>query len=68
MLNPRYIYDLLLDQSQSDQRVQEVLIGLTWTLCQGTGIGLAMSPALATRTLSWSGTLINQKPASSIGS
>jgi len=61
MLNPRYIYDLLLDQSQSSQLVQEILIGLTWTLCQENGIGLAMSPALATRTLSWSGTLINQK-------
>ncbi|MBJ7901411.1 MAG: hypothetical protein GC158_16155 [Cyanobacteria bacterium RI_101] len=61
MLNPRCIYDLLLDRSQCDQRVQEVLIGLTWTLCRGTSIGLAMSPALATRTLSWSGTLVHQK-------
>ncbi len=36
------------------------MIGLVWTLCQDDSqgsIGLAMSPAIPTRTLPWSGTL-----------
>ncbi len=60
MLNPREIYDLLLDASQVNHRVKEIIIGLTWTICQSDAIGLAMSPGLPTRTLPWSGTLVNQ--------
>ena len=59
-IHPRDIYPLLLEASQSAISVQEVVIGLTWTLCQAEGIGLAMSPGQATRTLAWSGTLVNQ--------
>ena len=61
MLNSKQIYELLLDYGNSRTIVKEVLIGLTWTLCHSEGIGLAMSPAIATRILSWSGTLVNQK-------
>ena len=63
MLNPQKIYELLLDYGNSQTVVKEILIGLTWTLCQSEGIGLAMSPAIPTRTLSWSGTLVNKKVA-----
>jgi hypothetical protein len=56
-LHPREIYDLLLEASQSQATVEEVLIGLTWTSCRAEGIGLCMSPGQPTRTLPWSGTL-----------
>ncbi len=57
------IYDVLLEQAASTNLVAEVLIGLTWTLCrsQDAGMGLAMSPAIPTRTLPWSGTLAGKK-------
>jgi uncharacterized protein (DUF4213/DUF364 family) len=67
MINPREIYNLLLDYSQVTTPVKEILIGLTWTMCEGEGIGLCMSPAIPTRTLSWSGTLTN-KPILSLAS
>ena len=52
------VYDLLLDRALSAKAVTEVLIGLTWTMCQvENGLGLAMSPGMPTRTLPWSGTL-----------
>lgn len=54
---PWQIYDLLLDRTRSDARVAEVIVGLTWTLCRGEGVGLAMSPGTPTRTLPWPGTL-----------
>ncbi len=67
MINPREIYDLLLDKSASNTPIQEVIIGLTWTLCKAEGMGLCMSPGIPTRTLPWSGTLVN-KPASELTS
>jgi uncharacterized protein len=60
MTNPREIYDLLLECSHSKAKVREVLIGLTWTFCQADGIGLCMSPGMPTRTLPWSGTLVER--------
>lgn len=60
MAHPREIYDLLLDYGRRDAPIKEVLIGLTWTLCQAEGVGLCMSPGKATRTLPWSGTLVNK--------
>lgn len=56
------LYDLLLDRIDPSERVAEVAIGLTWTLCrsesgQDRGLGLAMSPGTPTRTLPWPGTL-----------
>ncbi|MEM7553109.1 MAG: DUF364 domain-containing protein [Cyanobacteria bacterium P01_A01_bin.84] len=65
MINPREIYDLLLNYGNTDTQVQEILIGLTWTFCQGEGTGLCMSPGTATRTLPWSGTLVH-KPISEL--
>lgn len=67
MADPREVYDLLLDYAISAARVEEVFIGLVWTLCRGEGIGLAMSPALPTRTLDWPGTLRGQKLAELTG-
>jgi uncharacterized protein len=61
MIHPREIYDLLLESTQTDAVVREIVIGLTWTYCQVEGIGLCMSPGQPTRTLPWSGTLVNQK-------
>ncbi len=57
-VEPRQIYNLLLKSSQTDTLVREIIIGLTWTFCQADGIGLCMSPGQPTRTLSWSGTLV----------
>ncbi|POZ50457.1 DUF364 domain-containing protein [Methylovulum psychrotolerans] len=59
-MNPsQRIYELLIDQCNSNVTVDTLMIGLVWTVCQsqnGTS-GLAMSPAITTRTLPWSGTL-----------
>lgn len=60
MSHPKYIYELLLDHCTSDAVVDNLMIGLVWTLCQSrdhTSTGLAMSPGLARRTLQWSGNL-----------
>lgn len=60
MANPKYLYEMLLDHCASDAVVDNLMIGLVWTLCQtqgNAGVGLAMSPGFATRTLSWSGSL-----------
>lgn len=65
MINPREIYDLLLDYANSDRTIEEVVIGITWTFCKTEAIGLCMSPGVATRTIPWSGTLVN-KPAQEI--
>lgn len=63
--DPREIYDLLLAASQTSAVVEEVIIGVTWTLCQAEAIGLCMSPAYPTRTLPWSGTLV-QRPIAEV--
>ncbi|MBF2017561.1 MAG: DUF364 domain-containing protein [Rivularia sp. T60_A2020_040] len=60
MINPREIYDLLLDNGTNNTKVKEIIIGLTWTLCIAEGAGLCMSPGTAIRTLPWSGTLVNK--------
>jgi uncharacterized protein (DUF4213/DUF364 family) len=60
MAHPREIYDLLLDYAKGSEVVKEVLIGLTWTLCRTENIGLCMSPGTVTRTLPWSGTLVDK--------
>lgn len=57
MNNPWDIYDLLIDRADKQQTIEELVIGLTWTLCRADGIGLAMSPGIATRTLPWSGNI-----------
>lgn len=59
MPDPKRLYELLFDACNTAARVDELMIGLVWTLCRNSdgGTGLAMSPALPTRTLSWSGTL-----------
>jgi uncharacterized protein (DUF4213/DUF364 family) len=64
MAHPREIYDLLLDKTRSPETIQEILIGLTWTLARvGDSFGLAMSPHSQTRTLPWSGTLVGKSLA-----
>lgn len=60
MTNPKEIYDLLIDYGQTNTPIEEIIIGLTWTMCKAEGVGLCMSPAIPTRTLSWSGTLVNK--------
>jgi uncharacterized protein (DUF4213/DUF364 family) len=51
------VYSLLLDNLESGALIEDVVIGLTWTYCQSEGIGLAMGPEHADRTLPWSGSL-----------
>ena len=66
MPRPSEVYDLLLDHAAARHGpVREVMLGLTWTLCRDDdGMGLAMSPSLATgietRSLPWSGTLVGR--------
>ena len=60
MNNPHRVYELLLDHANSNSVVEAVNIGVVWTLCKAGHCGLAMSPALATRTLPWSGTLVGK--------
>ena len=59
------IYDLLMDVLSDEQRIEEMVLGLTWTYCRTEGIGLCMSPvngnALSSRTLEWPGTLQGRK-------
>ncbi|MGR8980071.1 MAG: Rossmann-like domain-containing protein [Gammaproteobacteria bacterium] len=57
--DPNHIYELLLDNCSTDAVVDNLMIGLVWTLCRSSdhATGLAMSPAIPTRTLSWSGSL-----------
>lgn len=58
MNNPNHIYELLLDYAGGDSRpVSALNIGLVWTSCRADRIGLAMSPQVSTRTLSWPGTV-----------
>lgn len=60
-MNPKYIYELLLDHCDTDAVVDNLMIGLVWTLCQTKhGTGLAMSPNLAPRTLPWAGELVGK--------
>ncbi|MGR8929840.1 MAG: Rossmann-like domain-containing protein [Gammaproteobacteria bacterium] len=68
MANPKYVYELLMDHCACDAVVDNLMIGLVWTLCQTkdrSSTGLAMSPGFATRTLSWSGSLTG-KPVTDI--
>ncbi|ABK43693.1 conserved hypothetical protein [Magnetococcus marinus MC-1] len=62
MVNPWELYDQLLEQARlaaGEALVAEVIMGPVWTVVRTDdgGMGLAMSPATATRTLPWSGTL-----------
>ncbi|MGD0959599.1 MAG: DUF364 domain-containing protein [Methylomonas sp.] len=63
MTNPKRIYELLLDYCSSDAVVDNLIIGLVWTFCLSRGLpsaGLAMSPGLTTRTLTWPGALLGK--------
>jgi hypothetical protein len=60
MINPKDVYPLLIEKAQSSALIKEIIIGLTWTYCEAEAVGLAMSPAIPTRTLPWSGTLVNR--------
>ncbi len=67
MENPTRIYELLLDYAASDTTVTELNIGLVWTVCKAQYTGLAMSPGIPTRTLSWPGTLAGRTLAELAG-
>lgn len=55
---PWALYDLLLDSLPQDGQIDELTLGLTWTLARVNGsMGLAMSPETPCRTLSWAGSL-----------
>ena len=67
MDNPARIYELLQDYVAADTQVTELNIGLVWTVCNAQHIGLAMSPGIPTRTLSWPGTLAGKTLAELAG-
>ncbi len=49
------------------RKSQNLNIGLVWTVCKAQHIGLAMSPGIPTRTLSWPGTLAGKTLAELAG-
>lgn len=56
--NAESFYQLLLDHADLSAKIEELTLGLTWTLCRSeAAVGLAMSPGLPCRTLPWAGTL-----------
>ncbi len=60
------IYDLLLDHARSAARLEEFILGLTWSYCQledeqRQAPGMAMSPPQQTRLLDWPGTLVGRQ-------
>lgn len=58
------VYDLLQDYAADPVLVDEVVIGLVWTLCRADGAsGLAMSPGIGRRTLAFPGSLQGQSLA-----
>ncbi|HLF97662.1 MAG TPA: DUF364 domain-containing protein [Methylococcaceae bacterium] len=61
-LDPREIYDLLLDYAIARTPVNRATLGLVWTLVESdNAAGLAMSPGgEALRTLNWPGTLVGR--------
>lgn len=61
-MNAQTLYDLLVARAAVAGRVEQVLLGLSWSqatvrLDSGAGTGLCFSPLDAARTLPWSGTL-----------
>lgn len=66
-MNPRSIYEILVNRGNDPTPIEEITIGLTWTYCRAGGIGLCMSPAIPTRTLPWSGTLVRKSIADLAG-
>jgi len=53
-----WLLQLLSDKPEKDAVVDELMIGLVWTLCRsGDSHGLAMTPQSYSRTLDWPGTL-----------
>jgi uncharacterized protein (DUF4213/DUF364 family) len=57
-VDPKEIYDLLLDYAASSAPLIQATLGRVWTLCETEEAqGLAMSPADITRTLPWPGSL-----------
>jgi len=65
--NPNEFYDLLQDYAADTAATTDVVIGLVWTYCEAEALGLAMSPAIPTRTLPWAGTL-RGKPLAELAS
>jgi len=61
---PTAAYEMILCAAAGNARVESLCLGLTWTSCvTDTGLGLAMSPGIATRTLPWPGTLAGRSAA-----
>ncbi len=60
MSHPSELYELLIDHASSDATVTEFTLGLVWSACKTQQLGLAMSPSIPTRTLSWPGTLVGK--------
>ncbi len=62
MDDPKRLYECMLDYCSATRKIERIGIGQVWTVCQTKKLGkyysgLAMSPAVAVRTLKWSGEL-----------
>lgn len=60
MVYLKEIYDLLLEYSNINIFIKEILIGLIWILCEIEGIGLCMSLGIVICILFWLGILVNK--------
>jgi uncharacterized protein (DUF4213/DUF364 family) len=58
MTQPRGdLYDVLLAEARSSQKVKRVVLGLSWSFAEVDGYGLCWSPRDVPRTHRWPGTL-----------
>ena len=57
MARPEEIYDLLLDYAALDIPVQDLFVGVNWTLCRAGALGLAGTPPLSGVQRPWDGIL-----------
>lgn len=61
MARPGEIYDLMLDiVALDDAMIEELIIGLTWTYCRSTAVGLCMTADSRSRSFEWPGTIKGQ--------
>ena len=61
---PHEVYERILGCVGSDDRVAQLMLGLTWTWCRtARSIGFAQSPGLASRTLGFPGSVAGRPVA-----
>jgi len=61
MGKPWEIYDLMMDiVASEDAMIEELIVGLTWTYCRSSAVGLCMTADSRSRTFEWPGKIKGQ--------